>query len=77
MITADGDTVILKTDKAYAPTFLYNCLTAGVASIVDMKTVMANEVAGDMGYEYLAQGQFRRDRGLCAEKLQAERRLCA
>ncbi len=32
MITVDGDTVTMKTDKAYAPSFLYNCLTAGVAS---------------------------------------------
>lgn len=55
MITAEGDTVTLKTDKAYAPTFLYNCLTAGVASIVDMKTVMANDVNGDMGNEWLKQ----------------------
>lgn len=29
MVTFDGDKVILKTDKPYAPTFLYNCLTAG------------------------------------------------
>lgn len=53
MITFDGDTVTLKTDKAYAPTFVYNCLTAGVANIVDMPTVMANEVNGDMGNEWL------------------------
>lgn len=53
MVTAEGDTLTLKTDKAYAPTFLYNCLTAGVASIVDMKTVMANEVDGDMGNLWL------------------------
>jgi len=53
MITFDGDTVTLKTDKAYAPTFVYNCLTAGVANIVDIPTVMANEVAGDMGNEWL------------------------
>lgn len=53
MIYAEGDTVILKTDKAYAPTFVYNCLTAGVANIVDMKTVMANEANGDMGNEWL------------------------
>ena len=46
MVTFDGDTVTLKTDKAYAPSFVYNCLTAGVANIVDMKTVMANEVDG-------------------------------
>ena len=53
MVTADGENVILKTDKTYAPTFLYNCLTAGVASIVDTETVMANEKDGDMGHEYL------------------------
>ena len=53
MITFEGDVVTLKTDKAYAPTFVYNCLTAGVANIVDMKTVMANEVNGDMGNEWL------------------------
>lgn len=53
MITAEGDTLTIKTDKAYAPTFLYNCLTAGVASIVDMTTVMANDVGGDMGNEWL------------------------
>ncbi len=53
MIMAEGDTVVFKTDKAYAPTFVYNCLTAGVANIVDMTTVMANEVNGDMGNEWL------------------------
>ncbi|MCY1125978.1 ABC transporter substrate-binding protein [Frigidibacter sp. RF13] len=53
MVTSDGETVTLKTDKPYAPTFLYNCLTAGVASIVDKETVMANEKDGDMGHEYL------------------------
>ena len=53
MVTFDGDTVTLKTDKAYAPTFVYNCLTAGVANIVDVTTAMANDVAGDMGNEWL------------------------
>lgn len=52
-ITFEGDTVTLKTDKAYAPSFVYNCLTAGVANIVDVKTVMANEVEGDMGNAWL------------------------
>ncbi len=52
-VTFDGDTVTIKTDKPYAPSFVYNCLTAGVANIVDMKTVMANEVNGDMGNEWL------------------------
>ena len=53
MVTADGENVIIKVDKPYAPTFLYNCLTAGVASIVDKDTVMANEVDGDMGNAWL------------------------
>lgn len=53
MITADGDTLTLKVDKPYAPTFLYNCLTAGVASIVDAETVKAHDVGGDMGNEWL------------------------
>jgi peptide/nickel transport system substrate-binding protein len=53
MVTADGDTVTIKTDQAYAPTFLYNCLTSGVASIVDKETVMANEANGDMGNAWL------------------------
>src|SRR5690606_25223554 len=35
MVMADGENVIIKTDKPYAPTFLYNCMTSGVASIVD------------------------------------------
>jgi peptide/nickel transport system substrate-binding protein len=53
MVTFEGDTVTLKTDKVYAPSFVYNCLTAGVANIVDIKTVMANEVDGDMGNAWL------------------------
>lgn len=57
MITGAGDTLTIKVDKAYAPTFLYNCLTAGVASIVDAETVKANEVVtdgvSDMGNEWL------------------------
>ncbi len=53
MITADGDTVTLKIDQPYAPTFLYNCLTAGVASIVDKEVVSQHDVNGDMGNEWL------------------------
>ena len=53
MITADGDKLMIKVDKAYAPTFLYNCLTAGVASILDAETVKSHDVGGDMGYEWL------------------------
>jgi peptide/nickel transport system substrate-binding protein len=53
MVTGAGDTLTIKVDKPYAPTFLYNILTAGVASIVDAETVKAHDVGGDMGNEWL------------------------
>ena len=46
-------TLTLETDKPYAPTLVYNCLTANVASVVDKKLVMSKEAAGDMGYGWL------------------------
>jgi peptide/nickel transport system substrate-binding protein len=46
-------TLTLETDKAYAPTLVYNCLTANVAGIVDKKLVLANETGGDLGYGWL------------------------
>ncbi len=49
----DPLTVVIQTDKEYAPTFVYNCLTANIASIIDKKLVMANEKAGDWGYAWL------------------------
>ena len=49
----DSHTLVLQTDKPYAPTFVLNCLTANVASIVDKKLVQANEKSGDMGYAWL------------------------
>ncbi len=53
MITAKDDTLTLVVSKPFAPTFLYNCLTAGVANIVDEVTVSAHDVGGDMGNEWL------------------------
>ena len=46
-------TLTFETDKAYAPTFVYNCLTASIASVVDKKLVMSKEVDGDLGYAWL------------------------
>ena len=46
-------TLTLETDKAYAPTFVYNCLTANVAAIIDKKLVASKEVNGDWGYAWL------------------------
>lgn len=52
-ITFDGNTLTITTDKRYATSFILNCLTATVGSIIDIKTVMANEVDGDMGNAWL------------------------
>ena len=46
-------TLTLESDKTYAPTFVYNCLTANVAAIVDKKLVLSKEVNGDLGYAWL------------------------
>ena len=46
-------TLTFETDKTYAPTFVYNCLTANIAAILDKKLVLANEVNGDLGYTWL------------------------
>lgn len=53
-IKATGELeLVIKTDKPYAPSFFYNCLTATIGSIVDMKLAMEHEVDGDMGHEWL------------------------
>ncbi len=50
-------TLTIETDKAYAPTLVYNCLTANVASVVDKKLLLSKEAqkdgVGDMGYAWL------------------------
>ncbi len=43
----------LTMDQPYAPTFLLYCLTSTVAMVVDKDLVMANEVDGDYGYNWL------------------------
>ncbi|QBX34990.1 ABC transporter substrate-binding protein [Paracoccus liaowanqingii] len=53
MITFEGNTLTLTMDKPYAPSFVLNCLTANIASVVDMETVMANEADGDLGNGWL------------------------
>lgn len=49
----DDSTLVIETDKAYAPTLVLYCLTATVASIVDKKLVMEHEQDGDLGYNWL------------------------
>ena len=46
-------TVVVETDKSYAPSFVLNCMTANVAAIVDKKLVMSKEQNGDLGYAWL------------------------
>ncbi|MEO5734040.1 MAG: ABC transporter substrate-binding protein, partial [Rubrivivax sp.] len=46
-------TVVLETGKAFAPTLVYNCLTANVAAIVDRKLLLSKEAGGDMGHAWL------------------------
>jgi peptide/nickel transport system substrate-binding protein len=46
-------TLQIETDKAYAPTFVLNCLTANVAAIVDKKLVLSKEQNNDLGYGWL------------------------
>lgn len=52
-IVAEGNTLRITTDKRYATSFVLNCLTSTIGGIVDKKTVMANEVEGDMGNAWL------------------------
>ena len=68
----DDMTVVLKTDKAYAPTFLLYCLTATISSVVDKKEVMAHEQDSDLGHQWLrtnyaGSGPFKLNRWVANE----------
>ncbi len=53
-VKAVNDTTVeITVSKPFAPTFFLNCLTSGVASIVDSKLVMANAKDGDFGNGWL------------------------
>jgi len=51
---ADPSTFVLTVDKSYAPSFVLNCLTATVASVVDSKLVKehATVVTASADYKY-------------------------
>ncbi len=49
----DPSTFVLTVDKPYAPSFVLNCLTADVASVVDKKLVLENVVDNDFGNAWL------------------------
>ncbi|UWR21133.1 ABC transporter substrate-binding protein [Sulfitobacter sp. S190] len=53
MVKVDGNTVTVRYEGAFAPSFVLNVLAARPASVVDMQTVMANEVDGDMGHAWM------------------------
>ena len=54
MVKAKDDlTVELTITEDFAPTFVLNCLSAGVGSVVDKKLVLEHEQDGDLGYEWL------------------------
>ena len=53
MVTAEGNTVTVRYEGDFSPAFVLNILASRPASIVDMETVMANEVDGDMGNAWL------------------------
>jgi peptide/nickel transport system substrate-binding protein len=54
MIRATDDyTLEMKLPQAQATSFVLYCLTANVGSVVDMKTVMANQTKNDLGNAWL------------------------
>jgi peptide/nickel transport system substrate-binding protein len=49
----DELTVDLTITEDFAPTFVLNCLSAGIGSVVDKKLVLEHETNGDLGYAWL------------------------
>lgn len=52
----DDETLVIKTAEAYAPSFLYYCLSSFSGGIVDSVLVKEHEVDGDYGNAWLKQG---------------------
>lgn len=50
LVVVDGDEARITIPEEFSPALVLNALSAGIASIVDSKEVMAHEVDGDMGY---------------------------
>ncbi|WP_020594467.1 ABC transporter substrate-binding protein [Kiloniella laminariae] len=49
----DDRTLVVVTDKKYAPSFVLNCFTSAISYIVDSKEVKSHEKDGDWGNEWL------------------------
>ena len=58
---ADDTTFVFTVDKAYAPSFVLNCLTATVASVVDSKLVLEHVAAVTPSDEYKYDNDFGND----------------
>lgn len=54
MVKADANTLTIKLDKPYAQSFVLNCLTANIGSVVDKELVMSNAEGDDMGNTWLS-----------------------
>ncbi|HRO14389.1 MAG TPA: ABC transporter substrate-binding protein [Paracoccus sp. (in: a-proteobacteria)] len=52
-IKADGNRLSITLDKPYAQSFVLNCLTANVASVVDKELVMQHVEGDDLGNTWL------------------------
>jgi peptide/nickel transport system substrate-binding protein len=53
LVVVDGDKARITITEEFSPALVLNALSAGIASVVDMKEVMAHEADGDMGYAWL------------------------
>ena len=54
MVTFEGNRLTLKLDQPYAQSYVLNCLSAEVASVVDKETVMAHVEGDDFGNAWLS-----------------------
>ncbi|MFV0300607.1 MAG: ABC transporter substrate-binding protein [Paracoccus sp. (in: a-proteobacteria)] len=53
-IVAEGNKLTLTLDKPYAPSFVLNCLTASIASVVDKELAMSHVEGEDLGNAWLS-----------------------
>ncbi|SNB68328.1 peptide/nickel transport system substrate-binding protein [Arboricoccus pini] len=53
VVAKDPETVSLTIPAKLAPSFVLNCLSAGVGSVLDKKEVLSRQKDGDLGYEWL------------------------
>ncbi len=53
IVAEDSETLVIRTGRVFAPSFLFACLTCACASIIDSKLVQAHEQSGDLGNKWL------------------------